>query len=547
MSIFYPDELIIYGLSINSFIPFNVQDDVLAKVRRNFFEHGKRQCDKIVQNIGEISIKYTYNLERKKPMKWVVQKDKKTIEKSVVSSVNSYEIRTYNDDGVEISSYEFTNDHILKKVTFSLDGETVLLMSGKEDNAPVLYYRSNSCDMTLKLLEINENGEVLKRLSVSNPYITATAFTNRGLVYFGTEEEISAVLSEIERIKQEITLENSPKIYNTQEDREGGFNFKDNDFNLKKNMNETFDIDKTEYFSDDFEEMESVSLESSHEENIEEEISLEELSTSEDEFEISEEVESSFDEDIEDEQQNIISAEEQNIDDTKSQDNSTEEINYEKSPEGTQEENSVNSENSDAYNDEMLRKVISEVLAQEEKKANIAGADLHYPQELQNFNNQSPVQSDNSADLIINSGGERYLYYGELNENLLRDGYGRTQMDSGKTAYEGNYKNNKRDGFGSYYYKDGGLCYTGEWKNNKRSGFGLGVRSSDGSYHAGGWSDNKPNGMGVRFDKYGHLSYVSNFKDGKEIGLCVEFREDGGISIFKWIDDTKKIIQTIYP
>ena len=539
MSIFYPDELIIYGLSINSFIPFNVQDDVLAKVRRNFFEHGKRQCDKIVQNVGEISIKYTYNLERKKPMKWVVQKDKKTIEKSVVSSVNSYEIRTYNNDGVEICSYEFTNDHILKKVTFSIDGETVLLMSGKEDNVPVLYYRSNSRDMTLKLLEINENREVLKRLAVSNPYITATAFTNRGIVYFGTEEEISAVLSEIERIKQEIIEENSPRIYNTQEDREGGFNFKDNDFNLKKNMNETFDIDKTEYFSDDFEEMESVSIESSDDENIEGEISLEELNVSEED--------SAFDENIEDEKQNIMLAEEQNIDDAETQNNSTKEIKDEKSPEKIKDENTNNNENSDAYTDEILRKVISQVLAQEEQKANIAGADLHYPQELQNFCDQSSAQSDNSADLIINSGGEHYLYYGELNENLLRDGYGRTQMDSGKTAYEGNYKNNKRDGFGSYYYKDGGLCYTGEWKNNKRSGFGLGVRSSDGSYHAGGWSDNKPNGMGVRFDKYGNLSYVSNFKDGKETGLCVEFREDGGISIFKWIDDTKKIIQTIYP
>ena len=524
MSIFYPDELIIYGLSINSFIPFNVQDDVLAKVRRNFFEHGKRQCDKIVQNIGEISIKYTYNLERKKPMKWVVQKDKKTIEKSVVSSVNAYEIRTYNNDGVEICSYEFTNDHILKKVTFSLEGETVLLMSGKEENAPVLYYRSNSLDMTLKLLEINENEEVLKRLAVSNPYITATAFTSRGLVYFGTEEEISAVLAEIERIKQEITLENSPKIYNTQEDREGGFNFKDNDFNLKKNMNETFDIDKTEYFTDDFEEVASAD-----EENIEEEISLEELNIPEDE------------------QQDILTEEEQNIDEAEIQDNSEEEIKDEKSSEIISDEKSDNSENIDAYTDEMLRKVISEVLAQEEQKANVAGGDFHYPQELQRFNNQSLEQSQNSADLIINSGGERYLYYGELNENLLRDGYGRTQMDNGKTAYEGNYKNNKRDGFGSYYYKDGGLCYTGEWKNNKRNGFGLGVRSSDGSYHAGGWSDNKPDGMGVRFDKYGNLSYVSNFKDGKETGLCVEFREDGGISIFKWIDDTKKIIQTIYP
>ena len=209
-------------------------------------------------------------------------------------------------------------------------------------------------------------------------------------------------------------------------------------------------------------------------------------------------------------------------------------------------ENTADTPNNDAYSEEILRKVISEILAQEEEKTNVAG-DSQTVKEVENHEQQHLNQSNDSADLIINSGGERYLYYGELNENSLRDGYGRTEMDNGKTAYEGNYKNNKRDGFGSYYYKDGGLCYTGEWKNNKRNGFGLGVRSSDGSYHAGGWTDNKPNGMGVRFDKYGKLSYVSNFKDGKETGLCVEFREDGGISIFKWIDDTKKIIQTIYP
>lgn len=532
MSIFYPDELIIYGLSINSFIPFNVQDDVLAKVRRNFFEHGKRQSDKIVQNIGEISIKYTYNLERKKPMKWVVQKDKKTVEKSVVSSVNSYEIRTYNNDGVEICSYEFTNDHIFKKATFALEGETVLLMSGKEDGAPVLYYRSNSGNHTLNLLEINEDSTVLQRLSVSNPFITATAFTNRGLVYFGTEEEISNVLSELERIKQDIIKENSPRIYNTQEEREGGFNFKDNDFNLKKNMNESFDIDKTEYFSEEIDD------------------SLEE--------ELAEETENSFEElNIPDEYADDLEkidtfAETDNSDNRKEPEQTNQEkeeennSNKEIKTENEIAENTADTSNNDAYSEEILRKVISEILAQEDEKANVAG-DSQTVKEVENLEQQHLNQSNDSADLIINSGGERYLYYGELNENSLRDGYGRTEMDNGKTAYEGNYKNNKRDGFGSYYYKDGGLCYTGEWKNNKRNGFGLGVRSSDGSYHAGGWTDNKPNGMGVRFDKYGNLSYVSNFKDGKETGLCVEFREDGGISIFKWIDDTKKIIQTIYP
>jgi hypothetical protein len=29
--------------------------------------------------------------------------------------------------------------------------------------------------------------------------------------------------------------------------------------------------------------------------------------------------------------------------------------------------------------------------------------------------------------------------------------------------------------------------------------------------------------------------------------LSVEFSQDGSISIFKWINDEKKIIQTIYP
>ncbi|MDD6645319.1 MAG: hypothetical protein PUE67_04595 [Oscillospiraceae bacterium] len=543
MSIFYPDELLIYGLSINSFIPFNVQDDVLAKVRRNFFEHGKRQSDKIVQNIGEISIKYTYNLERNKPMKWVVQKDKKTIEKSVVSSVNSYEIRTYNNDGVEICSYEFTNDHIFKKATFALDGETVLLMSGKEKGAPVLYYRSNSGNHTLNLLEINEDSTVLQRLSVSNPFITATAFTNRGLVYYGTEEEISNVLSELERIKQEIIKENSPRIYNTQEERDGGFNFKDNDFNLKKNMNETFDIDKTEYFSEDIDDeidlTNSKSVEESLDELLSEEMinSFEELNTLDEYADVLEKIDISADTDGSDNKE-----ETEQTNDTDEQNNSDEEIKTENEVEETPAEAS----NNDAYSEELLRKVISQVLAQEEQKTNPVSASQTI-NNVQNLAEQTDNQPNNSADLIINSGGERYLYYGELNENSLRDGYGRTEMDNGKTAYEGNYKNNRRDGFGSYYYKDGGLCYTGEWKNNKRNGFGLGVRSSDGSYHAGGWTDNKPNGMGVRFDKYGNLSYVSNFKDGKETGLCVEFREDGGISIFKWIDDTKKIIQTIYP
>lgn len=582
MSTFYEENLIIYGMSFNSFIPYSVKDDILSKIRKNFFEHNKRQSDKIVQNFNDFTIKYTYNLEKNKPMKWVVQKNKKTIEESVIVSINSYEIRTYNDEGKQVSSIEFSNDHTIKTVTFALDDETVVVSCGTNGDEPVLYYRGQSLNSDLHLLEINEDDEVLEILAERNPYITVTALTNRGVVYFGTDEEIRSVKREVERAKTIIADRNAPKVYNTPEDRETGFNFKDNDFNLKKNMNQTFDISKSEFFDfneednpsvfDDVEDSSSLDLENialDNEDTVEVEsisakiddalentVEPEETTTIEenieDNIEINETVVDEEKKEVEtsentDEQSNI----EEITDDTN--DEKTEDITgktdvAEETENTTVEENQVeeNSIDDDTKvapnftNEEILREVLNAMMnnSKENEQPKVVTSVNETPQ---------AERFDKNADLIINSGNEKYCYYGDINDDCMRDGYGRTEMSNGKTAYEGNYKNNKRNGFGSFYYKNGGLCYTGEWKDNKRNGFGVGVRSSDGSFHAGTWSNNKPEGVGARFDKYGKLSYIANFKNGKESGLCVEYREDGGITIFKWVNDAKKIIETIYP
>lgn len=593
MSTFYEENLIIYGMSFNSFIPYSVKDDILSKIRKNFFEHNKRQSDKIVQNFNDFTIKYTYNLEKNKPMKWVVQKNKKTIEESVIVSINSYEIRTYNDEGKQVCSIEFSNDHTIKTVTFALDDETVVVSCGTNGDEPVLYYRGQSLNADLHLLEINEDDEVLEILAERNPYITVTALTNRGVVYFGTDEEIRSVKREVERAKTIIADRNAPKVYNTPEDRETGFNFKDNDFNLKKNMNQTFDISKSEYFdfneednpsvSDDVEDSSSLDLENialDNEDTVEVEsisakiddalentVEPEETTTIEenieDNIEINETVVDEEKEEVEtsentDEQSNI---EEINDDtnDEKTEDitgetdvaeetenTAVEENQVEENPTEQQEiveDNSIDDDTKVApnfTNEEILREVLNVMMNNSKENE---------PPKVVTSVNETPQAErfDKNADLIINSGNEKYCYYGDINDDCMRDGYGRTEMSNGKTAYEGNYKNNKRNGFGSFYYKNGGLCYTGEWKDNKRNGFGVGVRSSDGSFHAGTWSNNKPEGVGARFDKYGKLSYIANFKNGKESGLCVEYREDGGITIFKWVNDAKKIIETIYP
>lgn len=597
MSTFYEENLIIYGMSFNSFIPYSVKDDILSKIRKNFFEHNKRQSDKIVQNFNDFTIKYTYNLEKNKPMKWVVQKNKKTIEESVIVSINSYEIRTYNDEGKQVCSIEFSNDHTIKTVTFALNDETVVVSCGTNGDEPVLYYRGQSLNTDLHLLEINEDDEVLEILAERNPYITVTALTNRGVVYFGTDEEIRSVKREVERAKTIVADRNAPKVYNTPEDRETGFNFKDNDFNLKKNMNQTFDISKSEYFDfneednlsvfDDVEdssaldlenialdnedtvEVESISAEiddtientvepeetTTTDENIEENTDNNETVVKEPVNEEKEQVETS---ENTDEQSNI---EENSVDtnDKKTEDitgetdvaEETENITVEENQveenptqqQETVEENSIDDDTKVApnfTNEEILREVLNAMMNNSKENE---------PPKVVTSVNETPQAErfDKNADLIINSGNEKYCYYGDINDDCMRDGYGRTEMSNGKTAYEGNYKNNKRNGFGSFYYKNGGLCYTGEWKDNKRNGFGVGVRSSDGSFHAGTWSNNKPEGVGARFDKYGKLSYIANFKNGKESGLCVEYREDGGITIFKWVNDAKKIIETIYP
>ncbi len=560
MSIFYPDELILYGLSFNAFLPFNVKNDVLTKVRKNFFEHNKRQSDKLIQNIGEISIKYLYNLEKKKPMKWIVQKNKRTIEESIIVSVNSYEIRTYNDKGEKIISTEYSNDHRINKAVFSIDNDTVVVSNGRENNIPVLFYRSNKRNETLYLLEINESNEVLKRLSEKNPFIAVTAFTNKGLVYFGSKEEIKNVENTISEIKAEIKEETSPKVYITDSDKSSGFNFKSNDFNLKRNMNDTYDISKSEYF-DGEEEEETVF------ENVDNSV----LPYEDNENNSIVENISQTDEKIEEKSEAPCKVEQDNS--VKENKSDVENESIENNAENNISENSKGEENLEEQLQKLILKKIAEAVENgelssqiidsensdnkpgnrnEESSLNDNAKNVFSEFSADALSEKSDDNSDNenfsvSPDLIINSGGEKYLYYGELNDDLMRDGYGRTEMSNGRTAYEGDYSNNKRHGFGSYYYRDGGLCYTGEWKDNRRQGFGVGIRSSDGSYHTGMWKDNVPCGTAARFDKYGNLSYVSNFRNGKPYGLSVEFNNDGSITIFKWINDEKKIIETIYP
>jgi antitoxin component YwqK of YwqJK toxin-antitoxin module len=146
----------------------------------------------------------------------------------------------------------------------------------------------------------------------------------------------------------------------------------------------------------------------------------------------------------------------------------------------------------------------------------------------------NPLELMGAAKCIVISAEESYLYFGQIIEGL-RQGRGRTQMQNGATAYEGDYKNDKRDGFGTYYYKSGKICYVGEWKENHRDGVGVSFRAGDSTIHVGQWENDKPFGTGSIFDRDGNLRYAGRIENGERQGAGIAYHaEDGTVFVGKW-------------
>ena len=142
-------------------------------------------------------------------------------------------------------------------------------------------------------------------------------------------------------------------------------------------------------------------------------------------------------------------------------------------------------------------------------------------------------------DKLIKADGAVYSYFGELDDHDNRDGCGRTVTELGRTAYEGNYHNDKRSGKGSYFYKDGTLCYSGDWDENVRHGIGVGVSSRDGSIHVGKWKNNKPDGNGVRLDADGDIRFVcKELSDGTTV--LMNYMPDDTVVISKYDESGMK-------
>ncbi|MCH5300580.1 MAG: hypothetical protein J1E56_04600 [Ruminococcus sp.] len=186
-------------------------------------------------------------------------------------------------------------------------------------------------------------------------------------------------------------------------------------------------------------------------------------------------------------------------------------------------------DNSEKISEEKSQEISSDYDFSEDNDINI-----YYSNDFNLKKDDYQIKEKPVSDKKITDGESKFAYYGNLDENGNRDGYGRTETSQGKTAYEGEYKNDMRNGFGCFYYKDGSINYIGDWTDNKRNGRGIGFRSSDGEIHIGKWNDNLPEKLGARFDKDGNFISLNHYLHGNKHGIGITFDQNGNLIVSKW-------------
>jgi len=160
------------------------------------------------------------------------------------------------------------------------------------------------------------------------------------------------------------------------------------------------------------------------------------------------------------------------------------------------------------------------------------------------FESIEKMPEDNSeADKAVNiSARQKGLYYGSLDEAENRHGYGRTQTDSGKTVYDGQYHDDKRSGFGVSYFKTGKISYVGNWDNDKQHGFGIEFRATDGSVSIGRFNHGSKKAISSKYDKNGNLMSVTNTFDENSKGGVITFNQENGNMLIAPADGGKQTV-----
>lgn len=507
-----------YGVALKEFDNQSVQTSVLSNVRRAYFQTGKQQKNNITKKTDNAIYKFNYQLT-KNSIKWVAYKNKAVYQNVVNQPENKYYIQTFDDYGRIIKHDFFDENHIWLKTTYysTEDKEGVLcsIVPYEISGQPVILRYNTNTDkpVILHLCEAPQTNEQAELLGKFDYLIDVEALSDNAVLFFASEENKALYQSKLNNVKESINQKNAPNVYITEQDKKDGITLRKEDFNLSKNLNDTFHIEQSEPFSQMQTPIDFLS--------VEEKCQDEEISQPQP---------------IENTENNDIAL----------QDNTTEkEIEIQSIIEQAEYFDSTEDESKEdntAANDE-------EIIEDNEQEQTAEAIALKAVEQIGavmsvDDTKTTAVIDETEPDAVISNQQDTYRYYGETDENGKREGYGRTVMQNGLTAYDGQYENDMRNGFGCFYYKNGSFCYAGQWLDNKKNGMGVCRRDSDGVVQLGKWKDDKSIGVAARADDRGNITYVGKYKNGKRDGIGVTFDENSNPVVALWKDGT--VVQLLY-
>ena len=494
-------ELVYYGVY---YTPVELWDgkDIICLARKRYFETGSRQKKRSTVKTESGVLNYSYNMEDGMPLRYKKTRGSQPLERSVENGAG-YDIEQLDAARRPGKRSHFDRHHrwlgtdhlspdksVVCSITPVMVGERSALSVKDPSGERVLYPFALSFDK-----------ELTTRLNIAAGEPDIFCVTNAGSFYFCTEEDAAKRREALQQLLHEAEQSDSADRKSTERHIEPAFMISpqqtDRNTGLDLKNSKAVYIDEAPSAEKDaafFSKLESIAKE--HTEP-----------------------------DLKTEQKPEKIQSEQPADNTKAPDAKAEQPADSTNAPDAKAEQSADSTNAKESKDEQPPEEAQEAADQGGIPGlQIEKGDLLTAREPEcAFAGECPYETVDKQ--IIESGGRRYFYFGEL-DGSKRSGRGRTVMKTGATAYEGEYQDDKRNGFGVYYYKTGKLCYTGSWKENKREGLGVAFSSADGSVFVGQWKEDISVNVGATFDRTGSLLYAGGIQNGKQHGAGITYNEN---------------------
>lgn len=248
------NNLFFYGVSFAEYDSVDVSRDIITNIRMRFLVSGKSASNKLYRSSGDDSFVYSYNFTNNRPLQWRVVKNKRTVEEIEHLFSEKYCINYYDSKGHDIKKVFFDSKHRWFKTNYynTVSNESLtcsLVPKEFDEGTSILKYMTGAVyPERLYPCSLPSCAEVRTRVldRISTP--TVTALTNRGTVFFMTEEDkenYEKILSEEE---ERFAGENAPEVYVSADEAKGGFNLDIDAFDMSKNLNLTLDISMAEDF-----------------------------------------------------------------------------------------------------------------------------------------------------------------------------------------------------------------------------------------------------------------------------------------------------------